>query len=129
MTEEEAKKELREKLALDLFIAFRCGGTNFNAQLFRLMSKADPVNLARLSVGFPTEVEVYAEWHNTPDERSFFRRHLLGKRLGGEREQAILDDMVGQPHRDDGGEGEGQGPDWSAGEAGWGSTSGDRNIR
>lgn len=114
----ETNRELREKLALDLFIAFQCGGTNFNAQLFRLMHKADPGNLMLISLGFPLNVEIYKEWLESPEERSFFRRYLLSKRLRGEREQAILEDMVRAPHTGHGGEGESQGADGVTGEDG-----------
>jgi hypothetical protein len=112
-------RELREQLALDLFIAFHCDGTNFNAQLFRLMHKADPGNLTLISLGFSTHVAIYREWRESPEERSFFRRYLLSKRLRGEREQAILEDMVRAPHLRRGVDGEGQGTDGVTGENGW----------
>lgn len=40
--------------------------TNFQAQLFRLIAKADPGNLFRLSLGFPREVLLYQWWMETP---------------------------------------------------------------
>lgn len=119
-TETERKnRELREKLALDLFIAFHSGGTNFNAHLFRLMHKADPGNLALISLGFPLHVELYREWHSSPEERGFFTKYLLGKRLAGERERANLGSMLQAPHEGYGVDGEGQGIDGGAGENGW----------
>ena len=119
METEPTNRELREKLALDLFIAFHCGGTNFNAHLFRLMHKADPGNLVLISLGFPLNVEIYREWYESPEERSFFRRYLLNKRLRGERERANLEAMVCEPHTGHGVDSEGQGTDGATGENGW----------
>lgn len=119
MTTEATEKELREKLALDLFLAFHDSATNFNAQLFRLMSKADPGNLVLISMGFPLNVEIYREWLHSMEERDFFTKYLLGKRLAGKREGALLDSMLAGPHRRDGGRGEGEGAESLTGDDGW----------
>lgn len=40
--------------------------TNFGAQLFRLIGKADTENLQLLSMAFPAEVALYIWWMNRP---------------------------------------------------------------
>lgn len=40
--------------------------TNFGAMLFRLIAKADPMNLAAIERGFPKHVSLYRWWMQTP---------------------------------------------------------------
>lgn len=40
----------------------RDNATNFTAQLFRLIAKADAQNKGRLRLGFPVEVSLYEWW-------------------------------------------------------------------
>jgi hypothetical protein len=39
-------------------------GTNFTAQLLRLIAKADLSNREKLRLGFPEVVEAYEKWFN-----------------------------------------------------------------
>lgn len=41
--------------------------TNFGAQLFRLIAKADEDNRRLLKKSFPAEVELYSWWSNQPN--------------------------------------------------------------
>lgn len=40
--------------------------TNFTAQLFFLISKADPVRREKLRKGFPVEVKMWEVWQESP---------------------------------------------------------------
>lgn len=46
--------------------------TNFTANLFHLISKADPQNKAKLTLAFPIEVKVFDDWQQSPNEKDFF---------------------------------------------------------
>lgn len=53
--------------------------TNFTADLFRLMAKADWHDLVRLTVGFPKEGSLYLWWvaQRTPPPYEEIRRYLM----------------------------------------------------
>jgi hypothetical protein len=42
------------------------GGTNFTAEILRLVAKSDPGNRARMKVAFRREVEAFERWERTP---------------------------------------------------------------
>lgn len=50
--------------------------TNFTAVLYALISKADMMNLFRLGVAFPAEVEAFRLWQNAQDADAFFKEWL-----------------------------------------------------
>ena len=60
----------------DLYMTQFQQGDWFTCQLFRLISKADGNNRARLAQAFPVEVEVWLEWYNAPDEREHFKEFI-----------------------------------------------------
>lgn len=49
------------------------GCDSFSASLFELMTKADIINLSRLSKGFPLHVLAFQSWQSAKDENEFFR--------------------------------------------------------
>ncbi len=53
------------------------GQTHFTAQLYTLISKADPGNMVKLKSAFPIEVQVYKDWQQSPDEHEFFEEALF----------------------------------------------------
>jgi hypothetical protein len=55
-------------LAIDFEVVFYnhdLSRDNFTAQLFRLIAKADALNLYKLSLGYPNEVKLYRTWMQT----------------------------------------------------------------
>jgi hypothetical protein len=66
----------RESLAYDLWVANTQPSQNyFTVLVYRLIAKADSVNLARLELAFPDEVEMRQAWYNAPDEKAFFAQY------------------------------------------------------
>jgi len=55
-------------------------GTNFGAQLFHLIAKAqmDDENLNRLGNGFPEAVRFWSEWQASPNGEDFLEGILHG---------------------------------------------------
>lgn len=49
---------------------------NFSALLYRLFTKADSRNMARLSVAFTPEYNAFMLWQTSPDEEEFFKKWL-----------------------------------------------------
>lgn len=74
-------------LALDLYLAFHAGHRHFNAELFKLMRKADPANLRKLAQVYPDEYEVYTAWLAAPSEGVFFKQHRLERLLTAPEER------------------------------------------
>jgi len=68
MTYEEAVKELYDSL-------FGSHLSNFHAELYFLIGKADPLNMARLRLAYPMEVLVWEEWKMSEDREAFFERY------------------------------------------------------
>ena len=68
-----------KKAAVELWRWQLHGAENscFSAQLFRLIHKADPCNLERISMGFPEEVAVYREWFESQTPELFYARYGL----------------------------------------------------
>jgi len=62
-----------QDLVKELYYSVHSDGTNFTAQLFRLIAKADHSNRERLSNGFPLEVQVWEDWQKSPSEIDFFK--------------------------------------------------------
>ena len=58
----------------------RDDASNFTALLYRLISKADIVNSARLELAFPSEFMAFTLWQDAPNEEEFFK-HWLGRDL------------------------------------------------
>lgn len=52
------------------------GATHFRARLFHLMQHADAINLSRLAVGFPDEVDVFKRWNASANEETFFNQYF-----------------------------------------------------
>lgn len=50
--------------------------TNFTAQLYSLMQKADVRNYHRLRQVFPFEAQALELWQSSEDEDTFFEQHL-----------------------------------------------------
>jgi hypothetical protein len=46
---------------------------SFTQRLFDLFQKADPVNVGRLSMGFPHDYEAWRAWSRAEDTEQFFR--------------------------------------------------------
>lgn len=67
MTYDEAIKEL-------YWMLYGNNPTNFHADLYRLISRADPNNRARLRVAYPMEVRVWEEYQASKTPAEFFRR-------------------------------------------------------
>jgi hypothetical protein len=49
--------------------------TNFHADLFLLIGKADPAHRERLKLAFPIEVQVWEEFHASPSAVAFFESY------------------------------------------------------
>lgn len=64
--------------AVEKLYYWQTGGTSFTCKLFELMCKADSTNLAKLTAAYPNEAYALGQWRQSPDPRSFFRRHGLG---------------------------------------------------
>ncbi len=59
-----------------IFVEGDLSPTNFTAQLFHLMAKADHENLARFEKGFPLETELFYWWRgstNNPTKEDIFQ--------------------------------------------------------
>jgi hypothetical protein len=52
--------------------------TSFHSQLYGLFQKADTVNLARLTKGFPDEALAVRLWKDAPNEAAFFKMYGYG---------------------------------------------------
>lgn len=48
--------------------------TNFSAQLFSLICKADRENMAKFLCGFPEHTIVYLLWYESPTEDEFYEK-------------------------------------------------------
>ena len=94
--ERDPEYDARRILARDLYLAFHHSRTadHFNAQLFRLMHKADPGNLVRLGIGFPLEAAVFNEWYGAPNEAAFFDRYPLHEILREPERSAYLQTIM-----------------------------------
>lgn len=55
---------------------------NFTALLYRLLTKADHRNMARLASAFQPEYAAFVLWQNAPNENEFFRT-WLGNEFAG----------------------------------------------
>lgn len=51
---------------------FHNNADNFDAQVFRLIAKADEQNIKRMRVGFPLHVALYQWWMNGQEEHPSF---------------------------------------------------------
>lgn len=60
----ELKRARRE---LSMWQYTRGEGSNFSAQIFALIGKADPSNTRKLMAGFPAECQAFSEWQKSPD--------------------------------------------------------------
>lgn len=49
----------------------------FSDNLFNLFQKADPDNFRKLSVGFPLEAIVFAQWYSSESSDSFFKKYNI----------------------------------------------------
>lgn len=49
--------------------------TNFRANLFSLLSKADKVNRERLAGAFPIEAKAFKNWQESSSETDFFKEN------------------------------------------------------
>jgi hypothetical protein len=68
--------KIKAALAYDLWVANTQPGQNyFTVQVFRLIAKADSINVARLKRAFPEEVELWHAWVNSSDETAFFAQY------------------------------------------------------
>jgi hypothetical protein len=62
---------------IDLFLTFETQSANhFEAQLYRLIAKADTNNRARLLLGFLNQVQTYLAWYETPSPKEFYDVYL-----------------------------------------------------
>jgi hypothetical protein len=97
--DEKSKKALapdRAEWAKDLFLAFECRGDFFNAELLKLIHKADPGHRLLLARGFPIAVDIHDEWCNTPVQKDFFRFYGVGELLcANSDEKKLFDRMYG----------------------------------
>lgn len=50
----------------ELFYWYTSGGDNFSARLYSVIAKADNINRAKLSLGFPDEVECMNKFQGQP---------------------------------------------------------------
>lgn len=67
--------------ARDLFLAMHTQASNFNAQLIRLVAKADGFNRRKLARGFPDAVHVFDAWEKSPTEGAFMERYQVQEGL------------------------------------------------
>lgn len=71
------EQEKRE-LALEIYYTYETSATNFTADLFRLIVKADTLNKMKLAAIFPEHVTLLQEFHNTPTADEFYRKYKVG---------------------------------------------------
>ncbi len=50
--------------------------SNFTAQLYNLVCKADCENQKKLLQGFPARMAAYLLWYNSPDKEAFYNEYL-----------------------------------------------------
>lgn len=68
-----AEENLKAKKAkFELYRYLNDSGTNFTQVLYSLIFKADPINLIKISRGYPDEVNCYREWQSSKSEKEFF---------------------------------------------------------
>jgi hypothetical protein len=65
LTYPQAVKEL-------FYSLFGSSSTNFHAELYFLIGKADPFNKERLRLAYPVEVQVWEDWQASPSQVEFF---------------------------------------------------------
>lgn len=85
-------KSTKENCALvyELWIALkRDDATNFTAQLFRLIQKADPCNLLKLSLAYPLHVRAFREWQFSKSETEFFAWFRIDAATGSNLKQPL----------------------------------------
>lgn len=70
------------RAAFNLRVALHSDQSFYSALLFRMMMKADPFHLIRLSMGYPIEVGIYKEWRDTPNEADFWRKYNIPTKGG-----------------------------------------------
>lgn len=65
-----SEKEL--KTAIHRLLDYKSGNSNFTAQLYQLMAKADSENKSKLQKAFPVEAQAYELWFHSENEKQFF---------------------------------------------------------
>ena len=86
----------RAEWAKDLFLAFECHADHFDAELLRLIHKADPGHRLLLARGFPIAVSIHDEWNSAPVQKDFFQFYGVGELLHAKSdEKKLFDRMYG----------------------------------
>jgi hypothetical protein len=72
-------KEYQDAVA-QLFYWQHKGSTSFSADLYHLIAKADPINLAKIKMGFPHYVHAWASWQaDESGGKEFFAKYGFNK--------------------------------------------------
>lgn len=71
-----------DRLKFDLWMAMNTSQMRsdwFTAQLFRLIMKADRMNIRLIARGFPREVACFEAWRDAPDEDEFYGEAITSR--------------------------------------------------
>lgn len=84
--------EADQKLAFDCWATFNEPKSDWwTCHVFRLCAKADPSNLARVTLAFDREVQMYQEWMRS-NQKAFARRWGIQRALDDHRQDHTTDD-------------------------------------